>query len=776
MQFKISLSILLALIISGCGDRVPVEINGTPSSVTPSSNITLIANAGEDKTIKVNQYIVLQGQGSSSDNSAITYQWSEGSRVLSTNNLYPYPTTRSGTHTLQLTITNSSGAKATDTMILNITSSGISTTTTINTTTNISTTPLIPLGAATSNGTNQPPVVNAGIDKSTKVKSYIVMTGTASDPDGTIVSYQWTKNSSILSNQESFTYSPSIVGVVILTLTVTDNGGAKSSDSISINVLREDGSSTTSNTSTPTIPIITPTSSDYQIKKLGSSISIDSTISLGNTPKSLYLLLSNSGSSPTTPTLTTTAVAPKRLRVADSSNSYYLEKSPILKAPQYIDDFDIEIPSLIAESRKRAIEDTSTISSRAEDIVGNSVVFYLNRYGTERTTATARKIISNISTNMGVKTLNIWVSNDAFDSGRGCSKANCVTQTMVDGLANSFLKSGLNNDIYDWVTNIYGEEWGSNSGLLPPNDEITILLTDIDGDNNPNGGVIGFFWSKDNFKDSLFNASNERVMFYVDAVMFANKEGGVWSMNTFWAKETMATLAHEFQHMISFYQKEILQNTKVDKWLDEMLSEATEDMLATKLQQNGPRGVSYLDGSAGTPNNPNGKYPRYNIYNTLSLTDWTNEAKQYSKVSAFGTFLVRNYGGAKLLHDIIYNSFGDERAVVDAVNLSPNGYGKNFADLLHEWGIAVMLSEYDNLINMPTYNSGDFSYSTYNSSTYKMGSINFFNYTPAPMINTILSSINPNSNYFYKIGDNLTGDVTVHLKLNGNTEVTLIAK
>ena len=75
----------------------------------------------------------------------------------------------------------------------------------------------------------------------------------------------------------------------------------------------------------------------------------------------------------------------------------------------------------------------------------------------------------------------------------------------------------------------------------------------------------------------------------------------------------------------------------------------------------------------------------------------------------------------------MHNSFEDEQAVVDAVNKFPNGLGKTFGNLLSEWGVAVMLSNHDNLINTPFYNTGDFTYSDYNSIIYDMGSINFFN-------------------------------------------------
>ena len=57
------------------------------------------------------------------------------------------------------------------------------------------------------------------------------------------------------------------------------------------------------------------------------------------------------------------------------------------------------------------------------------------------------------------------------------------------------------NDIYDWVTNIYGEEWGDHSyptELIGDYDEINIVLADL-MDDNLDSGVAGYFWAKDNY-------------------------------------------------------------------------------------------------------------------------------------------------------------------------------------------------------------------------------------------------------------------------------------
>ncbi len=524
----------------------------------------------------------------------------------------------------------------------------------------------------------------------------------------------------------------------------------------------------------------------YQVESLGMANTINAKVSLGDSAKDLYLVLSNYAATSANSTITHNAKAIELKAQSKSVSSTHFAKKPlILRAPGYVKDFSSQVGALLSQAKEHQQQaKTIAVSQRMGDKEGESKIFYLDAERTQPTTATARKVISNVTTNLGSKTLNIWVSNDSF--GSGCKKSKCVTQEMVDALASSFLTSGLDNDIYDWVTNIYKEEWGSaaetkNNYYIPNNDEITILLTDIANEeepiyNTPDGGIIGFFWQKDNYKSTIIRGSNERVMFYADAVMFANGEE-TWSIDDFWPKEMVSTLAHEFQHMIHFYQKTILlAKTDTDTWISEMLSETTEDIIATKIKHISSRGVDYTDGSDGPVGNTDGRYPLFNRYNTLSLTAPFSSTADYSKVNAFGAYLIRNYGGAKLLHDIMHNTYTNQQAVVYAVNKSKEGAGKNFNNLLNEWGIAVLLSDIQNPENLPTYNTGWFTDSVYAGTIYEVGSINFFNYDPLPTIHTNSGKVSAQGNYYYKIGDALTGDITIDLKLNGQTEATLIAK
>ncbi len=509
--------------------------------------------------------------------------------------------------------------------------------------------------------------------------------------------------------------------------------------------------------------------SSQQTKTFSQANTVHLKVNIQNSPKDLYILLSNGGHISSSPniTLSSKISETRQNKILAPSKNF---SSAIRHAPLSILTYGAKLIGMSTKHEYQGDSKKIMTFDRQEKYVGDTHTFYLDEEANTNTTdATLKKVVSDVETRYGKKTLNIWVSNDSF--GSSCIKKKCVTQSMVDDLANHFLVSGSDNDIYDWVTNIFGEEWGgdaqSNSNLyIGENDVISILVTDIGRDNSPNGGVIGYFYPKDNVKRSVASGSNERLMFYIDSVMLANED----TSETDWRKEIYSTLAHEFQHMIHFYQKAIKRNMVDDTWINEMLSEATEDAVATKINHSGPRGVEPSDGSAGDPENKKGRYPLFNSSNTRSLTVWNNDLKDYSKVSAFGTFLTRNYGGVKVLHDILYNNKRHEDAIEAAT-------GKPFRNLLREWGTAVMLSDAVRPTSLPTYNTGDFMYDIYGNSTYKLGSINFFNYTPEPSMQETIGVVRPQANYYYKVGEGLSGSITIDIDgLNGMTDVTLITK
>jgi len=513
-------------------------------------------------------------------------------------------------------------------------------------------------------------------------------------------------------------------------------------------------------------------------------------LELGTSTKDVYLLFTN-------PELIKATISPAVIRkniLNPNSNTRTASVQGDINAiqnftniiPQEIREFNENPPKLI---KKSDIDSSQNISPSSlvtviPDTVGDTKIFDDGQG--HQVNATCKKVVTANN-----KTLNIWVADDSF--GAGCEKIECVTQNMVDIAADKFLKVGNNNDIYEYVTNVIGEEWETTpyNELIPDTDEITILFFDINYDNTNTGGTVGYFWAKDNFKKTSVSSSNERIMFYMDSVMYASKDGGSWDITDYWPSSVISTLAHEFQHMIHFYQKGIKQDISSDAWFNEMCSMAIEDMLSDKMNVKGPRGVDPSDATGGDTNNWLGRLPRFNEKNYISLVDWNSNNSpfpavlyDYSASYSFGAFLTRNYGGTALLKEMVQNNQANTDAVVLAVN-SVNGTSKTFSDLLREWGVAVFLSDNDTDDSSTVkyeYNIDNYFTSTINSLNYNLGSINMYNYSTPPTIYTDTDNLSGDigkyetSNLYYHVGDNLSGDVKLSITLDPKTEVTVIVK
>jgi hypothetical protein len=389
------------------------------------------------------------------------------------------------------------------------------------------------------------------------------------------------------------------------------------------------------------------------------------------------------------------------------------------------------------------------------------------------------------------RTLNIWVADDCWidtgTEGTGTGqKRHLVTQTMVDTLASKFLKTGLDNDIYDWDTNVLGAEWGTTgySNLIAPNDEITILLSDIEEDNSDNGGVVGYYDPTNNFTTSSYSTSNERIMFVVDAVMFATPDATTWAATDYWAEFVYSTLAHEFQHMIQFYQKAVVAGagTDADSWINEMCSMIMEDLVADKLGINGPRGVVGTDGTAGASGNTDGRIPYYNeasFYPLAVTSGFYNDVTNYSTSYAFGAWLARNYGGAELLTRIVQSVQTDSTAVVESA-ATASGRTESMERLLEKWAVAILLSDTTSAPAGYVLNTGDFMTSTADGASYNLGSIDFFNYDPGLLVYSPTSTIDYrpyySSNVFYKAATGLSAAKTFTVTLPANVVMSVVLK
>ncbi len=163
------------------------------------------ADAGADITTKVGETVTIKGSGTDSDGTIVSYEWKKGNTVLASSASFNYTPITEGKETLTLTVTDNDGRKDSDTMVVTAV-------------------------------LNMPPVADAGGDKTVQVFETVKITGTGSDSDGKITSYQWLKNNTLLATTASFDYTPTAVGTDTLIFVVTDNDGATASDSMKVTV------------------------------------------------------------------------------------------------------------------------------------------------------------------------------------------------------------------------------------------------------------------------------------------------------------------------------------------------------------------------------------------------------------------------------------------------------------------------------------------------------------------------------------------------------------
>jgi dienelactone hydrolase len=178
-----------------------------------------VANAGSDKNIAPGS-VALTGSGTDSDGSIASYAWKQisgpNTSTLSTSTSASLTISNlvDGTYTFRLTVTDNVGITDSDYVKINVSSTYA----------------------------NVLPAVNAGADKSiTLPASTTSFTATASDSDGTIASYAWTKVSGpgvTLAGTTSSILSCSALteGSYVFRATVTDNSGGTKSDDVALTV------------------------------------------------------------------------------------------------------------------------------------------------------------------------------------------------------------------------------------------------------------------------------------------------------------------------------------------------------------------------------------------------------------------------------------------------------------------------------------------------------------------------------------------------------------
>lgn len=215
------------------------------------------------------------------------------------------------------------------------------------------------------------------------------------------------------------------------------------------------------------------------------------------------------------------------------------------------------------------------------------------------------------------------------------------------------LASEFDNKIYPTETNFWGSEY--NPGI--DNDpRITVLLTEL----IPEAG--GFVDTGNEYKKEQVPESNEREMVFLNTLSIENNKAKIF-------------LAHEFQHLISFNQKVILNNVSDDLWLNEARSEYTSRLLGYDDIFESSNLRRRLRAFVQTPSDP--------------LGEWKNQSPDYGAITLFINYLADQYG-EKILVDSLKSAKTGIESINEALRL--NGFSENFSEVFSNWVVANFLN------------------------------------------------------------------------------------
>jgi len=208
--------------------------------------------------------------------------------------------------------------------------------------------------------------------------------------------------------------------------------------------------------------------------------------------------------------------------------------------------------------------------------------------------------------------------------------------------------------IYPRLTQVYGSEWKPGIDNEPRLKILISPMKKITG---------GYFNSADEYLRTQLPQSNESEIIYLNSTYLTTS-----SMKVF--------LAHEFAHMINFYQKDKLRNVSEDIWLNEARAEYAATLCGYDRIYSGSNLERRVADFLRAP--------------TDSLTEWINQPADYGAANLFMQYFVARYGEAVLTRSI--QSDGVGIVSLDAA-LTALGFVDHFEDIFVNWVVANYIND-----------------------------------------------------------------------------------
>ena len=253
----------------------------------------------------------------------------------------------------------------------------------------------------------------------------------------------------------------------------------------------------------------------------------------------------------------------------------------------------------------------------------------------------------------------VWVANSNFSNDApNTYNDNKITQTQAQSLASYF------DAIYQNETALLGSSYTTNPApniYIDPQNKISILVHDIKQDFQPgqNGGTFGQFWANDLYKTTAGTGniakSNQMELLYIDCHFFDR-----------YPKDIISTMAHEFEHMLFYIHKTMNGIRANSTWFTEMGAMMAEDVMSNTIKQACP------DFNIKANSTISRLYTfNYNYYQG-GILSWQGDIASYARSGIFGCWLLRNYGGAILLNNIVNNGYNGKESISYALSSSPH--------------------------------------------------------------------------------------------------------
>jgi len=229
-----------------------------------------------------------------------------------------------------------------------------------------------------------------------------------------------------------------------------------------------------------------------------------------------------------------------------------------------------------------------------------------------------------------------------------------LTRSRIESIIED-LGEEFDDIIYPKLTDLFGDVW--NPGI--DNDpKITIFFSRLIN------GIGGYFRGLNELSLNQATRSNEREMIYINTDYIFDSR-----LNSY--------VAHEFQHLISYNQKERKHNVVDDVWLNELRSEYAPTYLGYDDQD-------YLNSNLRI------RVEKFKKYPSDPLTEWGGKIHDYSSINLLAQYLTDHYGD-----DFFRELTRSNKVGIESINIAFErmSIDKTFEDIFADWITACYIND-----------------------------------------------------------------------------------